>query len=393
MRRRTFLWTLGAAALALRSRARAAAAGDVRFLVVFLRGGYDGASVLVPWSSPFYYECRPAIAIPRPDGGDPRAAARLDPDWALHPALRSSLLPLWERGQVAFVPFAGTPDLSRSHFETQAVIESGEPPDQPEREYGSGFLNRLVEQLGGAGHPIAFTDGLPLAMSGPVLVPNLSLKQMGKPAFDERQSAILADMYRGTALEDQVAQGLALRRDAERDLAREQAQAAGLAASPKGFELEARRIAAMMRERFDVAFTDVAGWDTHVNQPGSLAGSLENLGAGLAAFAEAMGSAWARTVVVVISEFGRTFRENGTRGTDHGHGNVLWVLGGAVRGGRVAGLRVAVDRPALLQDRDLPVLNDWRDVLGGLFRRLWDLDDARLARVFPRSRPVDLGLL
>jgi uncharacterized protein (DUF1501 family) len=149
----------------------------------------------------------------------------------------------------------------------------------------------------------------------------------------------------------------------------------------------------MMLERFDLGFIDVAGWDTHVHQPAVLATNLENLGKGLAAFASEMGSAWGDTTVVVLSEFGRTFRENGTHGTDHGHGSVAWVLGGALRGGRIAGEQVAVERATLFQDRDFPVLNDYRDVLSGLFRRLYGLSDVQIERVFPQAKPVDLSLV
>jgi uncharacterized protein (DUF1501 family) len=148
-----------------------------------------------------------------------------------------------------------------------------------------------------------------------------------------------------------------------------------------------------MRERYALGFADVGGWDTHVGQAAPLARRLEEVGRGLATFASTMGPAWDDTVVVVLSEFGRTFRENGDRGTDHGHGTTYWVLGGAVRGGRVAGEQVKIARETLHQDRDTPVLNDCRAVLGGLFRRLWGLSDAQVAAVFPESAPRDLGLL
>ncbi len=141
---------------------------------------------------------------------------------------------------------------------------------------------------------------------------------------------------------------------------------------------------------------DVGGWDTHVNQGGAqgqLATLLTSLGQGLAAFATEMEPAWNRTVVYVLSEFGRTFRENGTRGTDHGHGSVHWVLGGAVRGGRFVGEQVAIAPGTLNPNRDLPVLTEYRPLLGGLFRRMYDLDEGRLATVFPRSVPVDLQLV
>ncbi|WP_019360200.1 DUF1501 domain-containing protein [Pseudomonas asplenii] len=138
------------------------------------------------------------------------------------------------------------------------------------------------------------------------------------------------------------------------------------------------------------------GWDTHVNQGGAhgpLSNNLANLGQGLAAFAEAMGDQWKNTTVVVVSEFGRTFRENGNRGTDHGHGTVYWVLGGSLRGGRIVGEQVAVNASSLLQNRDYPVLNNYRDLLGGLLGRTWGLSTAQLQVVFPGARPNGLQLV
>ncbi len=141
---------------------------------------------------------------------------------------------------------------------------------------------------------------------------------------------------------------------------------------------------------------DVGGWDTHVNQGGAtgyLADRLGELGRGLAGFAEEIGPKWNDTVVVVLSEFGRTFRENGNHGTDHGHGSVYWVLGGGVRGGRIAGEQVAVDQPHLFQNRDYPVLTDYRALLGGVIRQLYGLDAASLGRVFANVTPKDLALV
>ena len=152
----------------------------------------------------------------------------------------------------------------------------------------------------------------------------------------------------------------------------------------------------MIRDKFDIGFLDVGGWDTHVGEGGAtgyLAGRLEELGRGLAAFAEEMGPTWHSTVVVVLSEFGRTFRENGNRGTDHGHGSVYWVLGGAVHGGRIGGEQALLTQATLFQNRDYPVLNEYRAVLAGLFARMYGLDVAKLDKVLPGTRPRDLGLV
>jgi uncharacterized protein (DUF1501 family) len=161
-------------------------------------------------------------------------------------------------------------------------------------------------------------------------------------------------------------------------------------------EQEARRMARMMGSHYNLGFVDVGGWDTHVNQGGAtgyLASRLDELGQGLRAFAQEMGAGWRDTTVVVMSEFGRTFRQNGNRGTDHGHGSVFWVLGGGVRGNRIAGEQVRVEQATLFQNRDLPVLNDYRAVLGGLFRRQYGLSPAQLEAVFPGAKLQDLGLL
>jgi uncharacterized protein (DUF1501 family) len=395
MNRRHALRSIGAAALALPSvRLLAAPAADAKLLIVFLRGGYDAANVLVPVSSSFYYESRPRIAVPAP-GKAANAALSLDSDWGLHPALNASLMPLYLKSQLAFVPFAGTDDLTRSHFETQDSIELGQPL-QGQRDYRSGFLNRLAATLQGS-HPISFTDQLPIVFRGDLQVPNTALKALGKPGVDERQGAIIARMYQGTPLAAQVDEGFAVRGEVMRDMADEMEAASRGAITAKGFELEARRIGKLMRDQFDIGFVDVGGWDTHVGEgaaSGYLAGRLEELGRGLAAFADEMAAVWPRTVVVVISEFGRTFRENGNQGTDHGHGTVYWVLGGAVRGGRVAGEQVSISAATLFQNRDFPVLNEYRSLLAGLLARMYGLSGARLDQVFPGIRgPADLQLI
>src|ERR1700677_3641239 len=380
LNRRSVLKLGGAALLAagFTGRLFAAPASGARFLLVFLRGGYDSTNLLIPYSSSFYYEARPNIAIAKPDPASNTSALALDADWALAPAVRESIGSMYLQRQVAFVPFAGTEDLSRSHFETQDSIELGQPLGGS-RNYRSGFLGRLSETLIDPAHPnssIAFTDALPLAFEGAAPVPNLSLKSVGKPPFDERQARILSDMYAGHHLEAAVKDGLELRQQVAQEMADEMKAANRGAINTKGFELEAERMGRLMRDKYRIGFIDIGGWDTHVGEgaaAGPLASNLASLGRGLQVFSQSLGSEWNNTVVVVLSEFGRTFRENGNRGTDHGHGSVYWVLGGAINGGVIAGEQLAVSRPALLQDRDYPVLNDYRAVLGGLYRSLWGL--------------------
>ncbi|WP_158753432.1 DUF1501 domain-containing protein [Dyella sp. S184] len=399
MNRREFLFAAAAAtaalpALSFSGKLFATPTNTPRFLLVFLRGGYDCNNLLVPYSSDFYYESRPTLAIARPDAGNPNSAIALDANWGLNPVLRDSIYPLWQRKQVAFVPFAGTDDLSRSHFETQNNIERGEPAGQ-DSNFRSGFLARLSGQLTGV-PAIAFTNNLPLSFQGSAKdIPNISLKGDTKARFNARQSAILSDMYKGTSLASATADGLALPNTVSEDLRNEMVKASGGAPSAHNFAAETQRIATLMRDQYRLGFVDVGGWDTHVNQgsiTGGLANNLRNLGEGLAAYAAALGDEWNNTTVVVVSEFGRTFRENGDKGTDHGHGTVHWVLGGKVNGGRIAGEQVAVNQQSLLQNRDYPVLNNYRDVLGGLLKQNWGLSHAQLETVFPGAKPVNLAL-
>jgi len=400
--RRHCLQWLAAGAAAVSVRLYAAPPSGPRFLLVFLRGGYDAANMLVPYSSSFYYEARPTIAIARPDPASGSGALALDSDWALAPALRDSLGGLYQQRQVAFVPFAGTQDLSRSHFETQDSIELGQPVSGT-RDYRSGFLARLHGVLTGARldalPAIAFTDALPLAFRGSDSIANISMKSVGKPPFDDRQVRILSAMYAGHPLEPAVASGLELRRQvaqAMEQLSEEMRTSSRDALSIKGFELEAERMARLMRDSYRIGFVDIGGWDTHVNEgagQGTLASNLTGLGRGLSMFAQSLGPEWRNTVVVVLSEFGRTFRENGNHGTDHGHGSVYWVMGGSVSGGRIAGEQQRLERAGLFQDRDYPVLNDYRTLLGDLFRSLWGLTPAQSAAIFPQTTPARLNLI
>jgi uncharacterized protein (DUF1501 family) len=368
---------------------------DHRLLLVFLRGAYDAANVVIPTSSDFYYEARPTLHIARPDPADANAALPLDADWSLHPAVKDSLYPLWQKGQIAFVPFAGPDDMSRSHFETQDTIELGQPLQGP-RDYGSGFMSRLHRQLAGD-RPIAFTDQLPLTFRGGGAIPNVGLASVGKPGVDDRQAKLIENMYRGEDLGASVSQGFAVRDEVYRAISAEMVAANRGAVSAKGFELSARRMGRLMKADYTLGFVDVGGWDTHVGQgaaTGYLAGRLGELGRGLAGFADEIGpDVWGLTTVIVVSEFGRTFRENGDKGTDHGHGSVYWLLGGAVKGGRVVGPQAPVTQAGLNQNRDYPVLTDYRSLIGGVAKRAYGLTPARLDQVFPGAQPQDLGLI
>jgi len=387
-RRQVLKSALYATPLITAGRLYAAPASGPRLLVVFLRGAYDAANILVPVSSDFYYASRPNIAIAKD------AALPLNSDWGLHPALKDSILPLWQQKQIAFIPFAGTDDTSRSHFETQDTIELGQPVGGS-RNYQSGFLSRTAQVLSGI-RPIAFTAQLPLTFRGGGAIPNIALNFAGKPAVTDRNAALIQAMYQGQDLAPAVSQGFAVQSEVYNAISGEMTAANRGAVTTKGFELSAQRIGLLMQDKFNLGFVDVGGWDTHVNQggvDGYLAGRIGELGRGLVALQTALGPAWNDTVVIVVSEFGRTFRENGDRGTDHGHGSAYWVLGGGVRGGRIAGPQVALTQANLFQDRDWPVLTDYRALIGGVLRKNYGLSQTQLAQIFPQTQPADLALV
>jgi uncharacterized protein (DUF1501 family) len=375
------------------SQLLAAPATQNRLLIVFLRGGYDASNLLIPTSSQFYYDARPNIAIAKPSD-DKDSAIALNADWGLHPALRDSIYPLFQSGEAAFIPFAGIDDLSRSHFETQDSIELGQELGA-RRNFQSGFMNRLASQLNGVG-TMSFTDQLPLIMQGSTQVSNTGLRKLNKNNMSDAQSKLIEQMYQNTTLEKKVNDGFSVRGEVSKDMQEEMKDIDRNAISSKGFELEVKRIAKLMREKYALGFIDVGGWDTHVNQGnanGTLANKFEELGRGLATYKQEMGNTWKNTTVVVISEFGRTFRENGKRGTDHGHGSVYWVLGGGIKGGRVLGEQVKLEQANLFQNRDYPVLNEYRSILGGLFAGIYGFNSQQINHIFSGVKPKNWGLV
>ena len=233
---------------------------------------------------------------------------------------------------------------------------------------------------------------------GAVPVPNVSLRGNMKINLPPRANEMIASLYEGTRLSAMATAGMETKKMVSQELMDEMAESARGAGAARAFEKQARAIAKLMRDRsaYSVGFADVGGWDTHVNQgsaEGALATNLAGLAGGLAAFAQEMGALWKSTVVLVMSEFGRTFRENGNRGTDHGHGNTLWVLGGGIAGGRIAGRQAAVDPSNLFQDRDFRVLNDYRSVLAYVFSRMYGLNGTALDRVLPGVQAGDYSFI
>jgi uncharacterized protein (DUF1501 family) len=267
-------------------------------------------------------------------------------------------------------------------------------------DYQSGWMNRLVSVVGGNSGlgGISFTNNLALTFKGNVTIPNLGLKGKIANPTDRRRAVLLESLYAGQKLQAVVEEGMETRRDAAVELEQEMKASARGAEHAGEFEQHARTIGRLMREKksYSIGFADLGGWDTHVNQgnaQGHLANNLQKLGEGLAAFAETMGPTWDRTVVIVMSEFGRTFKENGSRGTDHGHGNTLWVLGGNIRGGRIAGRQAALRDDNLFQNRDLPVLNDYRAVVANVVKRMYVMNAEQIQIVFPGAASEDYELM
>jgi uncharacterized protein (DUF1501 family) len=369
----------------------ASAPGSGKTLVlVFLRGGADGLSIVPPVGDPAYRAARPTIALAAP--GKEGGATRLDDVFALHPAL-SPLLPLWSDRTLAIVHAAGLPGATRSHFDAQDFCESGTPGL---KSTADGWLNRAVQRSGGpegAFRVVAIQPTLPRMLVGDApAVAMSSLGQFRMPggaaggnAFDALYAQAVDTALRTTGIETFEA----LREAGSAKLAQlPPANGAEYGGAPIARRLQ--DVARLIRSGvgLQVAATDMGGWDTHVGEgteKGQLASRLAELGGALAAFAKDLGPRWADTRVVVMTEFGRTARENGNRGTDHGTASVMLVLGGSVRGGRVVGGYRGLAKSELFEERDLAIGTDVRSVLWETVQAQLELRDG--SRVFPGFSP------
>jgi uncharacterized protein (DUF1501 family) len=402
MNRRQFLQTVSAASagtisLGPNAWAKVLATDTAttrRLIVVFLRGAVDGLNLVVPYREANYYRLRPKIAIAKP--GDADGAFDLDGQFGLHPAL-APLLPFWRQGSLAFVHAAGSPDPTRSHFDGQDNIESGTPGNKATRD---GWLNRLEGALPAdpalrAAPTRAISVGavMPRAFLGNNRVTTIASGAAGlrpsvldRPAVNEAFASIYHDDVRfGGAFKEFVA----ARGDVMMALDNPEMREANNGAPPSyAFAGDATRLATLMRldPRVQLGFLAVSGWDTHANQGGAkgqLAGLLTPFAQGMAALVQNLGSVYADTAITVISEFGRTVAQNGNGGTDHGHGNVVWLMGGNVIGGKVHGEWLGLDDTALHDGRDVPVTTDYRTILAQVCERHLRLPDSKLSEVFP----------
>lgn len=371
-----------------------AAASRKKLVILFQRGAADGLNIVVPHADPNYYRMRPTIAIP------PKDLLDLDGFFGLHPAM-SSLLPFYRDGSLAIVHAAGSPDSTRSHFDAQDSMESGTPGVRSTQD---GWLNRALQaepakQLASPFRAIALGGQLPRTLQGAVpAVVIHNLQDFGVVAPAGHTASPLADTFQSMydSSSNSVLHGTgqeafeAVRMLKAADPARYQ-PAPGVAYPKGAFGSNLRQIAQLLKANLGVeaASADMGGWDTHQNQgagEGQLANRLREFSDTIAAFWRDMGDDAADITLVTMSEFGRTARENGTGGTDHGHANVMFVLGGSVRGGKVHGRWPGLAPEQLNEGRDLLVTTDYRCVLGEATIRT--LGCKHLQSVFPNSPAV-----
>lgn len=356
--------------------------GNGRLLVIFLRGGLDGLFAFSPVADPQLAVLRPTLARTVLSRGIPLGAS----GFSAHPAC-APLAELFLEGELAFAPCAGTIDVSRSHFQAQDIFELGTGRTRG----ASGFMSRAASELGGAQDAISFTSAVPLAFQGEVMpeVAPLGTSSFNLPSgrFLEAIRQAHAGERTGMALEQAISTEAAIA-SARAEGGMEPASGRG-AAAVSGFVKVARDMGRVLRRnpRFSLAFIDVGGVDTHADQESVLDQALSSLSEGIVTLRRELGTdEWQRTRVLVCSEFGRTVRENGTRGTDHGHGGLLLLAGGAVSGGRMLGDFNGLDDAHIQQERDLPVHLDWRDVLAGTMKDCFAFSEAALDRIVP-DRP------
>ncbi len=352
------------------AEASAAAANRKKLVVIFQRGAADGLNVVVPYQEKNYYTMRPGIAIQKNQVLD------LDGFFGLHPAL-GSFKPLYDQGHLAIVHAAGSPDHSRSHFDAQDYMESGTPGVRTTQD---GWLNRALRDAPPEGQATAFRavalgPQVPPTLQGSfpaIAVNNLTDFSVGRgpqagpmaSAFEAMYDRSTDTLLHGTAQE--TFEAVKMLKSA--DPAKYQ-PAAGVAYPKAPFGNALKQVAQLMKANLGVeaAFTDIGGWDTHQNQgaaTGQLANRLREFSDTIAAFWQDMGDEAENITLVTMSEFGRTARQNGSGGTDHGHANVMFVLGGGVRGGKVYGKWPGLDDAQLNEGRDLVVTTDFRNVLG-----------------------------
>ena len=393
--------------------------GAGRLVVVMLRGAYDGLSAFAPYADADYYASRPNIAIAPPDGSN-KTSLKLDKTFALHPAL-APVLPLWQQGVLSFIPSAGLPAPNRSHFAAQYEMETGQ---SGKSSAAPGWLNKAADSNRAITTVIGVGEANPAILAGEAqvkLIPRGQAAQRTGVLANDKTRQALMDLYAGNdKVSEAFRQGAGSRMQSALELSTEKAEVDGkrmgpamdrsldkdgtpataqaqnaqmLAASngasdPIGLQLDAQHLGTLMRndQHLRLGFLSAGGWDTHANQgntTGQLANNLGNLGRAIAQLRQDFSEPG--DVVVVMSEFGRTAVENGTRGTDHGFGNAMWLVGNRINGGRWHGQWTGLARGNLNETRDLPAHHDYRAVLAQVLRTTFAMPDSAMASVLPGS--------
>lgn len=362
-----------------------------RLIAIFQRGAVDGLSVIVPFGEAEYYRVRPTIAVARPGSGD-ASAIDLDGFFGFNPRLQP-LKALWDTRTLAVVNACGSPDATRSHFDAQDYMETATPGV---KSTADGWLNRYLQarhvESATPFRAVSLTSQLPRMLQGPA--PALAVNQIGQfgirggqaadalgASFEAQYAAAADRVLNGTGRE--AFDAIKMLKTAD-PLRYEAENGAEYPRTPFGQAL--KQIAQLTKANvgLEVAFAEVGGWDTHVNQgasQGQLATRLDDFSRSLAALVTDLGDRMTDTIIVTMSEFGRAVSENGNRGTDHGHGNAMLVMGGGVRGGRVVGTWPGLTPDRRYDGRDLAVTTDFRDVFAELVVKHLGVEDPR--PIFP----------
>ena len=365
-------------------------------IAIFQRGAMDGISAVVPFADKSYYNVRPNIAIPQPKSGSNETAIDLDGHFGLHPAL-APFKSLYDASQLAIIHAIGSPDNTRSHFDAQDYMESGTPGNKGTQD---GWLNRYLqakrEPKATAFRAVSLTANLPRTLLGPS--PAIAMTNIGDfgvragqgngqvaKGFEELYAQNMSDVLHGTGKEAFEAVKMLKKANPQQY---QPASGASYPRSPFGQAL--LQIAQLIKSDIgvEVAFTDVGGWDTHANQGnarGQLANRLQDFGQGIAALYQDLGDRMRNVVILTMTEFGRTIRQNGSGGTDHGHASVAFALGGPVKGGKVYGEWPGLATEQLYEGRDLRLTTDFRDVFAEVAAR--HMGATNLDAIFPGYKP------
>jgi uncharacterized protein (DUF1501 family) len=361
-------------------------------IAIFQRGAVDGLNMVVPHGERSYYDLRPSIAIPKPQAGNADAALDLDGFFGLHPVM-SPLKPFWDSKRLAIVHASGSPDNTRSHFDAQDYMESATPGRKGTPD---GWLNRYLQSKSDPERSlfraVSMTQTMPRVLQGSA--PTLAISNLND--FTIRAGRSSASVQGGfEAIYDQTVN------DVLGGTGKETFEAINHLKQVNPGQYKPENGAQYPRSQFgnalfqigqlikaqvglEVAFTDIGGWDTHVNQGnsrGQLSLRLQDFSSGIAALATDLGKRMDDVVILTMSEFGRTVRENGNRGTDHGHANAMFMLGNGVRGGKIYGNWPGLKSDQLYEGRDLALTTDFRDVFGEVAKK--HLGTSNLQTVFP----------